>query len=314
MLEAGSVGNGASGRSAGLVLYGAARGGLERTGGCMPSLERVVREARIECRLHLKGCWEIVRRGNDVERHLPWHLNGDDLNVARTTPGGTVNPMALLDGLIAAASRAGAVIHENARVDRILFGEQPALECGRVTIQPRFVVTSMGAWTPTLVSPLPPLDIGVILAVATMTLSPRTIQDLGLWGAPPFVSADVPTFWGRPLGDGRTIFGGEFVRDEGDDAAIDAAIEDSFARLENRVRGLNPKLKAVRFTARWTIPAAFPRDLRPMIGPMPGVPRVLTAFGYSNHGVALPVWAGEQIAAAIADERPLPRWASLSRR
>jgi glycine/D-amino acid oxidase-like deaminating enzyme len=110
------------------------------------------------------------------------------------------------------------------------------------------------------------------------------------------------------------IFGGEFVRDANGEAAGDSAIQDSFARLENRVRGLNPKLKAVRFTARWAIPAVFPHDLTPMIGPMPGVPRVLTAFGYSNHGAALPVWAGEQIAAAIMDERPLPKWASLSPR
>ena len=39
----------------------------------------------------------------------------------------------------------------------------------------------------------------------------------------------------------------------------------------------------------------------------------MVSGGYAGHGVALSVRAGELLALAIADNRPLPKWGSLAR-
>jgi hypothetical protein len=39
----------------------------------------------------------------------------------------------------------------------------------------------------------------------------------------------------------------------------------------------------------------------------------MVSGAYAGHGVALSVRAGELLALAIADHRPLPKWGSLAR-
>src|SRR5216683_711269 len=120
LLEADRIGNGASGRTGGLVLEGTARGIREGVEACVPGLERVVREARIDCKLRVDGCWEIAHRrtARNESDPLPWRDGGSPISIANTVAGGTVEPMALLTGLARAAAGAGAVIHEYARVSR----------------------------------------------------------------------------------------------------------------------------------------------------------------------------------------------------
>src|SRR5260370_36841195 len=89
LLEADRIGNGASGRTGGLVLEGTARGILEGTEACVPGLERVVREARIDCKLRLDGCWEIAHRAAPIGRvALPWRDAGFPRSIANTVTGG----------------------------------------------------------------------------------------------------------------------------------------------------------------------------------------------------------------------------------
>ncbi len=129
LLEADRIGNGASGRTGGLVLEGTARGILEGTEACVPGLERVVREARIDCKLRVDGCWEIAHRAAPTERDaLSWRDGGSPISIANTVAGGTVEPMALLTGLARAAAGAGAVIHEYARVSRIVPGDAQCMD------------------------------------------------------------------------------------------------------------------------------------------------------------------------------------------
>src|SRR5260370_41301795 len=66
LLEADRIGNGASGRTGGLVLEGTARGILEGTEACVPGLERAVPEARLHCQLCGDACREIAHRAGQT--------------------------------------------------------------------------------------------------------------------------------------------------------------------------------------------------------------------------------------------------------
>jgi glycine/D-amino acid oxidase-like deaminating enzyme len=50
--------------------------------------------------------------------------------------------------------------------------------------------------------------------------------------------------------------------------------------------------------------------MRPILGRLPDASRIFVAGAYAGHGVALSVKAGEMIALAIAEDRPLPGWSS----
>ena len=71
LFEAGLIGDGASGRTGGLVLEGTAAGILDQVDACVPGLRRLVDEAEIDCDLVLPGCWEIEHRKLAPARMLP---------------------------------------------------------------------------------------------------------------------------------------------------------------------------------------------------------------------------------------------------
>jgi len=311
LLEAGSFGDGASGRTGGLALEGTAAGVVPGAEDCLATLEALVREERIECGLRLPGCWEIAHRGDGAE--LPWNDEGGRLRIVRTVVGGVVNPAALLLGLLRAAARAGAEIYERTPVARIAARPAPSLEIPGATINPKTVVVAANAWIGELA---PALRAGMrsalTFACATERLDSAALTAIGLAPGLPFYTVDTPYLWGRTCDDGRVIFGaglvyGAAARLErtgigGGEAKL--AIE----RLEARVRGLNPTLARIRFAARWAGPIGITDDLVPILCRMPGAPEILVAGGYSGHGVAMSVKAGRMLAAAIADDAPLPAW------
>jgi gamma-glutamylputrescine oxidase len=222
--------------------------------------------------------------------------------------------MALLTGLARAAAGAGAVIHEYARVSRIVPGERAVVEVDGAAIQARFVVVALNAWMADLLPAPPPMQSALTIACATMKLDSERLQEIGLAGGIPFYTIDTPYLWGRLVGDGRIIFGAGLAfgaPDELEELDLDAPeVRNQFARLEARVRGLNPTLKHVDFSARWAGPIAFTDDMRPILGRLPDAPRIFVAGAYAGHGVALSVKAGEMIALAIVEDRQLPRWGS----
>jgi hypothetical protein len=297
------------------VLEGTARGIREGVEACVPGLERVVREARIDCKLRVDGCWEIAHRTARTKRDaLPWRDGGSPISIANTVAGGTVEPMALLTGLARAAAGAGAVIHEHARVSRIVLGDTAVVEVEGVDIRTRFVVVALNAWTTALLPAVRPMQSALTIACATETIDPGGLREIGLDGGIPFYTVDQPYLWGRLVGDGRVVFGAGLAfgsPDELEELDLDVPeVRSQFARLEARVRELNPALKHVDFSARWAGPIAFADDMRPILGRLPDAPRIFVAGAYAGHGVALSVKAGEMIALAIAEDRQLPRWGS----
>lgn len=315
VFEAGCLGDGASGRTGGLVLEGTAKGVLEGVDDCVATVERVVRVEEIDCELELRGCWQIEHREGDGVaggRRLPWNDDGRAVRVASTVAGGAVDPMKLLFGLARAAVRSGAAVCERAAVGRLVVKPELRLELGGTTVRPGYVVFAVNAWMSLLLRTVRAVNSALTYACATEPLDAVTLAALGLGARMPFFTIDLPYLWGRVLKDGRVIFGSGLVfRPPGEieRVAIDAdESRDVLARLTARVRALNPALGEVGFSALWAGPIGIPGDLLPLAGRLPEAPAVLVAGGYSGHGVALSVRLGKLLADAIVEQRALPAW------
>jgi gamma-glutamylputrescine oxidase len=318
LFEAGLIGDGASGRTGGIVLEGTAVGILDEVDTCVPELMRLVDDEEIDCDLALPGCWEIEHPKDARAAMLPWSDDGRLVSIERTVAGGIVQPMALLIGIARAAMRFGAIIREQSPVTRINLESELSLEAGGSRITPAHLVIATNAWINATLPETPPLHSSLTFACATEPLDASVLTAIGLDQGMPFYTSDLPYLWGRPMRDGRMIFGAGLVYGKpGVLERTDVAEGDSrivLERLEKRVRGLHPALREVLFEAAWAGPIAFTDDSIPLLGPHPQQHRVLVAGGYAGHGVALSVRAGKLLARAIEDNSPLPRWGSLVRR
>lgn len=325
LLEAETIGAGASGRTGAIALEHTAAGPLEGVNDCLPHLERLVHEEGIECALDRRGCRELTHvprseAAPDGDTHrVAWRDGDGDLVTARTVAGGTLDAGALLSGLARAALRAGAAIHEHAPVVGVL--ETTPLRVavrvggGEHVVAAEHVVVALNAYTRTLVPRARDLVPSLTTALATAALERDAIRALGLDDRLPFYTVDLPYLWGRLLADDRLVLGAGLAFDpdhridrlritEGEGAA-------ALLRLERRVRALHPALAAVPIERRWGGPIAFRDGRVPLLAHDPRSPNVIVAGGYAGHGVALGVRIGALVAAAIAGERPLPSWGAF---
>lgn len=312
VLEAAAIGDGASRRTGGIVLDGTARGGLEGSTGALDELARLVALERIDCGLQLGGCWELEHRAPGSAKPPLWTDNGVELAVRASVPGGTVDPAALLGGLALAAHRAGARLYEHTAVKKLDLAPKPQLELAGTVIRPRLVIVALNAWMASMLPGVRPVTSAFTFACATEPLAPAVLETVGLAAGTPFYTIDLPYLWGRPLADGRVVFGSGLIFLAPDQLErFDIAQEEPqalLARLESRVRKLHPALENIGFSARWAGPVAIPENFTPIIGRMRQAPQVLVAGGYAGHGVALSVRAGRLLAEAALDARPLPVW------
>ncbi len=313
VLEARRVGAGASGRTGGIALEGTAVGPLPGADHCLDALAAVIEREGIACDLRLPGCLELEHGAGATL----WRDGDRGLCVAGKAEGGTLDPGALVEGLARAAMRAGATIHEGAPVRSIEEGPAARLRVGDDVIEAGHVVLAVNAYTPLVVSLSEAVHPALTLAVCVDPLDESAIDALGLSGGEPFYTIDLPYLWGRVLADGRVIFGAGLLFDETGDLCRlrlrDPEALESFALLEARVRGLHPALAQVHFTHRWGGPIAFASGRTPLLGRLPGNPRVIVTGAYAGHGVALGVRAGEMVANAILTAGPLPAWGALER-
>src|SRR5439155_19364870 len=99
VLESASLGEGASGRTGGMVLSETAAGNLPGLGDVLAGYKKILLDLRIDSRLTLPGVWEIARsapmtKGSGlVAKHSPicWSDSGE-VRIVRRVPGGTVDP------------------------------------------------------------------------------------------------------------------------------------------------------------------------------------------------------------------------------
>jgi len=319
VLEAGRVGGGASGRSGGIALEGAAAGDLPGADDCLPALSRLVRAEGIDCDLKLPGCFELAHApagaGQAGSGPIAWRDGDAWLRVCDRVPGGTLDPGALLAGLARAARAAGAVICEGAEVRRLEPGPRPVLHLRDGRLACGGALLALGAYTPELLPEVPGLRSALTLALRTDPVPDAARDALGLGSGRPFYTVDRPYLWGRTLADGGVLFGaGLAFAPKGAPRALEVARgepRELLDRLEMRVRGLHPALARVRVAARWGGPVAFRRGGVPVLARHPGCERAVVTGAYAGHGVALSLRVGAWAARALGDGAALPEWGAL---
>ncbi|HEY6263299.1 MAG TPA: FAD-binding oxidoreductase [Candidatus Acidoferrum sp.] len=337
VLESASLGDGASGRTGGMVLAETAAGSLQGLGDVLAGYKKILRELRIDSRLTLPGVWELSRSAPAMKPSpISWSDSGE-LKAVRRVPGGTINPGRVLAGLARAAENAGTQIFEHAEVYALDFSDPVRLQVryrlrGRIhrkEIRAGQVLLATNAFSLDLsglrAAALPKLT----FALATAPLSAAQLKAIGLSSRRPFYTVDFPYLWGRLLENNGVIFGAGLVppylgtparfplgdhptkKRAPDLRRYDVRKGESAARLrwlESRVRHLHPSLASVRITHRWGGPILLTEKMLPVFRRHPRSKHVMILAGFNGHGVALSVYLGQWAARALLVRRPLPRW------
>ena len=243
VLEAERVGNGASGRTGGMVLAETAAGNLPGLGDVLKGYRKILRELGVKADLELPGVWELARGTRSIDGkpvhaldHSPieWNDQGK-LRVVKKVPGGSVNPGKVVSGLAQAAQHAGAQISEHSVIEKMEFANTVRLQVNRQRPGSRGVKRKIVAAKQVLIATnagslelgddlfvgREPAEAKLTFALATARLSKKQLREIGWGSGRPFYTVDLPYLWGRLLGDGRLIFGsglvpgwGESMREE----------------------------------------------------------------------------------------------------
>ena len=334
LLETNRIGNGASGRTGGMVLAETAAGNLPGLGDVLKGYKRILRDLGIKAGLELPGVWEIARGNRSMEgkpirplSHSPIKWNDSGLvRAVKKVPGGSVDPGKVLAGFARAAVKAGVSIFTSANVLGVRLGSPLKLHVNHngkkktITADRVLQATNAGKILGKSLHGEPKLT----FALATAPLSKKQIAALGLISRCPFYTVDLPYLWGRMLKNGGIVFGSGLVPNFEESLRSRNAKQlwsglekenvrrgDSLLRLkalEQRVRNLHPVLKNIRITHRWGGPILLTENFAPIFRHHPKSKNLILLGGYSGHGVALSVYLGEWAAQALLGKRLLPTW------
>lgn len=337
VLEASTVGEGASGRTGGLALAETAAGPLPELGDVLAGYKKILRTLHISAGLELPGVWELGRSNPAKGSPISWNDSGD-LQVVRTVPGGAVDPGKVVSGLARAAEHTGAQIADRAEVHAIEYSNPLRMRVrqnvrGRLQqkeISARQILLATNAFSLELSELHGATQSKLTLALATAPLSAVQLKALGLFSRHPFYTVDLPYLWGRLLASNGIVFGAGLVPMPATIASLftkpgqsserfaapnlyrfdvrKGEAAESFRWLEGRVHQLHPALKSARITRRWAGPILFTEGMRPIFRRHPRSENVMILAGYNGHGVALSVYLGQWAAEALLGTRPLPSW------
>jgi len=326
LLEAKTLGAGASGRNAGFVLQGTATDFLtdverygERTA---RRLWRFTRTSRDLLASELRGSafgWEsegslTVAGGPDEEERLRAsvsHLRAAGapvvfLDAEKTndrlhatglhgglyvTTGGVVNPLRLVQHL---AAESGADIRTHQPVERIDWGGSRAtLHTSDQQLSARQVVLAMGPTLPILVPSLSRFVRPVrAQMLATEPASTRSI--------PVPVYSHEGEFYVRQLGDGRVLVGGgRHHQRKAEDTAEDRTTPAVQAIIERYLNNFFPWSRSLSVQRRWSGTMGYSPDGRPVVGPVPEHPESVFATGFTGHGMGYGFRMGRLLAERI---------------
>jgi glycine/D-amino acid oxidase-like deaminating enzyme len=313
VFEAEQIGAGASGNTGGMVLAESSAGDLPGLGDVLGGFGRTIAELGVDCDLDLRGAWEIGRRGGRKDSPISWSDSGT-LRVVAEVAGGAVDPGKLVSQLARAGDRLGVHIYEGMRIDDIAFQSPLCLKLGAKEIRAENVLIATNAQSLELSGLAGRAEPKFTLAVATEPLTPAQLEVLGLSSGKPFYTVDLPYLWGRLLPPtGGVIFGSGLIDLENwrelADIDIDAGRPaELIARIERRVRGLDPVLKSIGFTHWWGGPILIAEDWSPVFMHHHRSDRVIVLGAYAGQGVALSVYLGRWAAEAMLGLRQLPDW------
>ncbi len=202
---------------------------------------------------------------------------------------GHLHPLNYAIGLAKAAAQAGAEIHELSLVTRIVPGAKPVVQTdgGRVECDQVILACNgyLGSLDPFVAARVMPINNFI---VATEPLGERARDVL----TEPVAVADtrfVVNYW-RLSDDGRLLFGGG--------ESYGYRFPDIVQTVRKPMLKVYPRLADVKITHAWGGTLAITMNRMPCFArPAAGV---LSASGYSGHGVAMATFAGKVLAEAAA--------------
>jgi glycine/D-amino acid oxidase-like deaminating enzyme len=314
LLEAESIGAGASGRTGGMALSEAAAGDLPGLGDVLAGFAEILRALGIDCDLDLGGALEIGRSGGPANSPIAWPDSGK-LRIVGEVPGGTIDPGKLVGGMAHAAENRGALILESARVEEIAFENPLRLAVAGREIRADRVLIATNAMSLELGALAARTTPKLTLALATEPLSAQQIEAIGLGARKPFYTVDFPYLWGRMLPSNAAIFGCGLVEVADWQGLYRLSVNEGktktlLDRLETRVRNLHPALGDVAIAHRWGGPILLTENWEPIFERHPRSERAIVLGGYCGHGVALSTYLAAWAAEALLGRRELPRWNS----
>jgi len=332
VLEANTIGWGASSRNGGMVLTGlklsaetlAKHYGMELTRRMYASslesidlVEQLVREEKIDCNFSRCGHLEVACKQSHFDAYArsveviarEFHhqlriIHRNELageigssiyfgGIFDETSAG-VNPARYVSGLAGAALRAGASIHENARVQKIQrtsqngsAGFSVATSRGNIFAQNVLVATSgyTSAATSALQKKIIPIGSFII---ATERLPDVLAGELSPRNRMIFDSKHYLHYY-RLTPDNRMLFGGRaaFFPETSNTVRRSAEI------LRRDLIEVYPQLRDTKIEHAWGGTLDFCFDTMPHAGQADGI---YYALGYAGHGVAMATYLGTELA------------------
>lgn len=207
------------------------------------------------------------------------------------------NPLKYALGEARALRDAGTRIHEASRVAAIVAdGAGWLVRCAAGQVRCRRVVVCCGGYIERLCTPLARATLPVATYVmATEPLGAR-LRDAMRTDAAVFDTRFAFDYY-RPLPDTRLLWGGRMSVRQRSSAEVAKLLYGDLLRVY-------PQLRGVRVTHAWSGLMGYARHSMPQIGRLPNGPWY--AIGFGGHGVAPTTLGGEVLAQAITGEAPIP--------
>lgn len=331
IIEARTIGVGASGRNAGFVLEGVTSNYLrdiERYG------ERTARRL-----------WNFTRRNRDLlDAELPgrvigWESKGSltvagdkeederlESSVARlraagasvtyldpkqvnqrihatglyggvyNTRGAVLQPLRLVQTL---ASRSKADIYSHLPVEAVQWDSHRGVvvETADLQFRAQRLMVSVGPSLPQLVSSLP----SVVRPVRAQMLATKAADTQSI---PLPVYSHQGGFYVRQLSDGRVVAGGgRHQHRAAEETAEDTTTPAVQAAIERYLHTYFPWTQSLPVRQRWSGIMGFSPDGRPVVGPIPEHPESIFATGFTGHGLGYAFHMGRLLATRLSEDR-----------
>jgi glycine/D-amino acid oxidase-like deaminating enzyme len=229
----------------------------------------------------------------------------DDIGAAAWEPGsGYADPVGATAGYAEAARRNGADLRIGVTVEAIVAGPNGVvrLETDMGTIATRTVVVAAGFRTRELVAPLG-VDLPITPIRHDIAIVGRT-PDFG--PCHPIVSDRINGSYFRPEGEEMTLIGTTAAHEGHVDPEVEHRREphpDDAETLVMRFWRRFPHQADATLRKGYTGVYDCSPDLQPLLGPVPEVPGLHVAVGFSGHGFKLSPVVGELVAERIVDGR-----------
>jgi sarcosine oxidase len=337
LLEARTIGWGASGRNGGQVIpglkldpsemraaYGDRAGAAltEAVGGAADGVFSLIERHGIDCEPK-RGGWIQAAHAHTAlarveQRGREWAGLGapveilDRASVARLTGtdaylggwidrrAGTIQPLSYVRGLARAAKAAGAKLHEGVTATGIARdGERWRIATSRGEIRARHVIVGQDGYADTLVDGLAQTLICVQSAQVATEPLPDALRTRLMAGGVCASETRRLSFYFRQSPDGRLLFGGRGAIGDAQNPAF-------FNALVAAMHRTFPDTKGLAIAHRWSGQVALTLDGLPHIHQPE--PRLLVGLGYNGRGIAIATLMGRWLAAKALDgtEPPLP--------